>query len=689
MSLFQRPAPRLLAVLLAVSAAAMLPALSAQGPAAGATPGQGPGRGGQRGGGRGQGPVRDLGGQPVPDGTGIIAGVVTLSGSGTPVRRVQVTLSTAGRGGRNSVTDEEGRFSFVALPAGRFTLTASKPGFASVAYGAKKPGRQGTPIQLADGQAITNANISLARGGVITGVVVDEYGEPAPNTQVRAYRYVFQNGERTLQQAGQNQTDDRGLYRIFQLLPGEYVVSAVPRNNVVVEFGTQIQAQIQPLLDQLQAPGAGATVVFSGAGGAFDGGRGQAVLDQIQQLRQQLAQQPEQSTAYAPVYYPGTTTPAQAGRIPLDAGQERTGVDFQLQLVPTARVQGRVTGPDTTIAPGAQVMLQPARQRDTLDVPGLSRSMTRLAPDGAFTFQSVTPGDYRLMVRVPVRQTDPAGDQNAQVNPAGQGRGGRGFGGRGGPGSITQVLWASTDVSVNGRDVSDLTLSLQPGLSISGRIAFDASGSQPPSDLSNARIMLIPTDGDAIGGVAPQTADAGGNFTLAGVAPGHYTLRATLGGLGRGGPFGGGGQTAGGGTWTLKSALVNGRDVLDFGLEVDPNASLSGVVLTFSDRMQEVSGMLQDAMGRPAPEYTIIMFAADNQFWVPQSRRILSTRPGTDGSFAFRGFPAGQYRLTAVTDAEPGEWFDPAFLTQVVPASVVVAVGDGEKKVQDLRLAGQ
>ena len=99
--------------------------------------------------------------------------------------------------------------------------------------------------------------------------------------------------------------------------------------------------------------------------------------------------------------------------------------------------------------------------------------------------------------------------------------------------------------------------------------------------------------------------------------------------------------------------------------------------------------MLQDAMGRPAPDYTIIMFAADNQFWVPQSRRILSTRPSTDGTFAFRGFPAGQYRLTAVTDAEPGEWFDPAFLTQVVPASVVVAVGDGEKKVQDLRLAGQ
>ena len=684
-----RQGTRALVVVVALAAAAMLTGLAAQGP--GAAGQGGGGRGGQRGAGRGAGPARDFAGQLAADGTAIVAGVVTLSGSGTPVRRAQVSLSTTGgRGGRTTVTDQEGRFSFVSLPAGRYTLTVTKPGYATISYGAKKPGRQGTPIQLADGQTLTNANISLSRGGVITGIVVDEFGEPSPNTQVRAFRYAFQNGERTLQQSGQGQTDDRGMYRIFQLLPGEYVVSAVPRNSAVFELGTQIQAQIQPLLDQLQTPG-GATMIFSGGAAAtVDAGRGQ-ILDQIQQLRQQIGQQPEQTTAYAPVYYPGTTTPAQAGRVPIEAGQERSGVDFQLQLVPTAKIQGRVTGAEA-VGPGAQLMLQPARQQDELDVPGLSRSMARLGPDGTFTFQNVTPGDYRLTVRVPVRQDGANEDPNAQAGPAGPGRGGRGFPfpGRGGPGSVSQVLWASTDVAVDGRDVSDLTLTLQPGMTFSGRFAFDSSASQPPADLSASRVMLLPADRDAIGGVMSQTVDATGNFTVTGVVPGRYTLRAVLSNAGRGGigapqP----GQVNTGSNWTLKSALLNGTDVLDFGLNIEPNQSPSGMLLTFSDRAQELTGTLQDAMGRPTPDYTIVMFPADNRFWIPQSRRILSTRPGTDGTFSFRGFPAGQYRLTAVTDAEPGEWFDPAFLAQVVPASVMVSVGEGEKKVQDLRLAGQ
>src|SRR5262249_6124758 len=142
--------------------------------------------------------------------------------------------------------------------------------------------------------------------------------------------------------------------------------------------------------------------------------------------------------------------------------------------------------------------------------------------------------------------------------------------------------------------------------------------------------------------------------------------------------FGAGTQTQGGGSWTLKSVMVDGRDTLDFPLEIRPNGSVPGAVLTFTDKTQQLTGTLQDAMGRPTADYTIILFAADNQFWTPQSRRILSSRPGTDGQFTFRNMPPGQYRLTAVSDAEPGEWYDPAFLSQVVPASMTLSIADGE-----------
>src|SRR5262249_11486872 len=172
------------------------------------------------------------GGQSVATGTGTIAGTVTLQGAGSPVRRAQVTLSgTELRGQRSATTTEQGRFSFVGLPAGRFNLNVTKPGYVTIAFGAKKPGRQGTPIQLADGQTVDDANIVLPKGSVITGTVIDEHGEASPNTMVRAYRYAIQNGQKSLVSAGQNQTDDRGIYRIFQLLPGDYLASAVPRNQ--------------------------------------------------------------------------------------------------------------------------------------------------------------------------------------------------------------------------------------------------------------------------------------------------------------------------------------------------------------------------------------------------------------------------------------------------------------------------
>jgi hypothetical protein len=82
------------------------------------------------------------------------------------------------------------------------------------------------------------------------------------------------------------------------------------------------------------------------------------------------------------------------------------------------------------------------------------------------------------------------------------------------------------------------------------------------------------------------------------------------------------------------------------------------------------------------------VFPADNRFWTPQARRIASTRPGTDGKFTLRGLPAGEYRMTAVTDVEPGEWYDPAFLNQLQGASIPIALKEGESKVQDVKLAG-
>ena len=666
-----RSTPRLA---LSLTLAFVLAATSLAGQGGGGRGGGGAAGQGPAGGGRGgfAPPVRDTTDQTAL-GTAAVAGRVVIDGVGTPVRRARVSLAAPElRGGRSSITDDQGRFSFQALPAGRFTLTASKSGYVDIAYGAKRAGRPGTPVQLVEGQTLTDLTIAMPRGGVLTGVVVDEYGEPAPGTPVRALRYVMQTGERRLQQAGQDQTDDRGMYRIFQLQPGDYIVNAIPRNQNTGDVRQALATEVAGLMQQLQAGGVDPNALASAAAG--QGGQLGARLAQLQQQMATVEQ--TQATAYAPVYYPGTTTAEAAATVTLSAGEERGGVDFRLELVPTSRVGGIVVGQTGALPPATQVALVPRRADGMPAIPGLGNNMARIGGDGRFAFNNVTPGDYSLQARATIREATAAA-------PAG------GRGGRGGQGPILQVLWAAAEVSVGGQPLPDIVLNLQNGMTVSGQVRFEGN-SAPPADLSVVRVQLTPRGAQAfeIGGAQPTEADAGGRFSIPGVAPGRYSLSASLTGGAGPGRGGRGGAPVAAGPWVLRSALYNGQDLLDFPIDLGPNQSLQNVLLTYSDRTQQLTGTIQDTSGRPTSDFTIIVFPSDQRFWMPQARRISATRPGTDGRFTFRGLPAGDYRLTAVTDVEPGEWFDPAFLTQLSSVSIPIALSEGENKVQDIRLAG-
>ena len=159
--------------------------------------------------------------------------------------------------------------------------------------------------------------------------------------------------------------------------------------------------------------------------------------------------------------------------------------------------------------------------------------------------------------------------------------------------------------------------------------------------------------------------DAEGNFSITGVTPGRYGITAQ-----------------GGQGFNTKSAMALGRDALEFPFKVKGGEGVSGIQVTLSDKSTQLSGTLQDSSGKPTSDYTIIVFATDNRFWIPQSRRIKQTRPGTNGTYTISGLPAGDYRLAAVTDVEPGEWFDPAFLEQLRSASTPIALAEGEKKTK-------
>jgi hypothetical protein len=94
--------------------------------------------------------------------------------------------------------------------------------------------------------------------------------------------------------------------------------------------------------------------------------------------------------------------------------------------------------------------------------------------------------------------------------------------------------------------------------------------------------------------------------------------------------------------------------------------------------------MLSELLKRWFGEMSV--FPKDPALRVPRSLRILQTRPGADGRYQFRGLRPGEYLLAGLTDVQPGEWYDAAFLQQIAPAAVPLTLAAGERKVQDIRV---
>jgi hypothetical protein len=170
--------------------------------------------------------------------------------------------------------------------------------------------------------------------------------------------------------------------------------------------------------------------------------------------------------------------------------------------------------------------------------------------------------------------------------------------------------------------------------------------------------------------IGPAAVESTGRFSIKGVTPGRYKLQV-MGGM----PSG----------FILSSAVFNGQDILDIPLEISGVAPPGDGVVTVSSKTTDISGQIQDAAGGPASGVTVIVYPAEERLWVPEARRIQAVRPSTAGNYQFRNLPPGDYRLIAVSDIEPGRWYDPALLRQLA-GFVTFTLPAGGKHVQDFRL---
>jgi hypothetical protein len=586
-------------------------------------------------------------GAPAPlafVGTSAIRGVVTSAGQPVADARVMVSGGQPGAP-RTAVTDERGRFLVGSLPAGQYTLTVAKGGYVRVSWGQRRYRGNGRPLPLREGET-HDVSLELPRAGVITGTVVNERGEPVIGTAVQAIQFEVMSGQRTPRPAGGSSTDDRGLYRIHSLQPGDYIVCANPSNHDAANERGMLRRNLEAMRRGPANPAAVPEAAL------------RQMAERIAQLEAQLAATADEPVrGYAPICVPGPTMGH--GGISVGPGEERSAVDLQLERITLASLEGRLVLPAGVSA--RNIMMTMVRRGDILPFGGGGGSpMLMLEETGRFVRDDVVPGEYRLEART--RTVGPGGmvySIPAPPSPPAAAAADHG-----------PKLWAAADVIVEAGHTTELTLDLQPAFSISGEVVFEGS-SAPPA----ARMQIVaspvtpPVFRPMLAEQAMGTVDPTGRFVIDGVFPGTYRLSTGLPG------------------WTLKSVMAEDQDVLDFPLEVGGGRPVTGLVVTLTDRAQELSVTLVDNRGVPASEHSLVLFPSDERYWTPMSRRIRIARPDADGTFIYRGVPPGDYRVAAVLDYEPGEWSTPEFLQQLVWTSTRVTVAEGEKKSVSLRVA--
>jgi Carboxypeptidase regulatory-like domain len=289
-------------------------------------------------------PPRDRTAAPSATGTAVMRGRV-LAVNGMPLRRAQITVLAAFEAGvpqrHGTTTDGDGKWEMTDLPAGRYTVSASKAGFVTIQYGQRRPFEQGTPVVVADAATVERLDITLQRGAVIAGRVTDEFGEPVGQIGVQAMRYSYSNdGQRRLTAVSGAPTDDLGQFRVFGLMPGDYVLQA----------------------------SAGPVMLGVGGGPAPD--------------------------TFATTYYPGTPNADEAQTVTLTLGQE-TSLQFPLGSTKTSRVTGVVVNADGAPVVGLQLSLVTSMGGNGW----MSGPAGSTGADGSFTITSVSPGEHTINAR--------------------------------------------------------------------------------------------------------------------------------------------------------------------------------------------------------------------------------------------------------------------------------------------------
>jgi len=275
-------------------------------------------------------PIFPLGHPPTaPDGstaTGVIRGqVVTPDQRSVPRAQLRLGAAADVRAMLMIRADADGRFEFSSLPKDQYTIVAGKVGYT------QSPPRL---VALGDGELQDRVTILLRPWGSVAGVIKDDRGDPLQGAAVQLLRVQVEAGRRRLVPANLASalTDDLGRYRVHDVPPGRFVITASVSGVTSAEL-----------------PG------------------------------------------YARAFYPGTPNAAQAQFVAVGESQDVPGIDLALTRTRTARVSGTIVDSSGVPNAGGNVALLPQQSATSVTYIGAG---ARIDPDGQFEFTNVAPGQY-------------------------------------------------------------------------------------------------------------------------------------------------------------------------------------------------------------------------------------------------------------------------------------------------------
>src|SRR5438093_6792483 len=395
-----------------------------------------------------------------------LQGVVVRAGGTEPVTKANVALQGISENSRTftSITSDAGKFIIRSVPAGKYELTVTRPGYV----------QSDQSLTLEDDPRARNVIVALNPTGAISGRIFDEFGEPVIGAEVRAMKSFYQRGGRILVPMQSAVTDDRGEYRLFWLLPGRYFVSAV--GPMPDGFTTGILNDARGDFSNYQP-----TVP------SFYYSNPIALVPKTRTTAQE-------TELYIPVYFPGARDPHAASPIEVRPAAAAAGIDITVERVRKHRIHGTVIDARTGAAlrdfqtwrvddPPSYIEDEALSFLSNFPVPGPR------GPTDEFEMRDVISGKYLLIA------------QSVEM------------GGR-------------VAVEVRDADLENVVIPVVPGFNIAGHLTID--GRREPkdqADLAKLRVWLR-NDIRWLGGLgeARQAPAADGSFTLKSVPAGDYRV---------------------------------------------------------------------------------------------------------------------------------------------------------------------